>query len=103
MRGRLQSVLGKLHFLVTLIVRKVWSYSTLTWRSTFQIMPPRRANSRNANVRNASATPLVLDQEVSIVVFRNSTKLLAQSMTTWNNKKVRVPTNNNRGSVTASI
>ena len=71
----------KHHFLVTLIVRKVWSYSTLTWRSTFQIMPPRRANSRNANVRNASATPLVLDQEVSIVVFRNSTKLLAQSIT----------------------
>ena len=76
----------KLHFLVTLIVRKVWSYSILPWRSTFQIMPPRRANARNVNARNANAAPPISDKEVSNVEFRNAIYMLSQSMTNQNNQ-----------------
>ena len=47
-------------------------------------MPPRRANRRNVNASNANATPLVPDQEVSNVEFRNAIQMLAKSITNRN-------------------
>ena len=61
-------------------------------------MPPRRAITRNANVKNANATPLVPDQEVSNAEVRNTTQMLALSVANQNNL-VQAHGNENGGSV----
>ena len=68
----------------------------------FQIMGPRRANTRNANAMNANADPPVLDQEVSNGEFRNSIKMLSQSMTNQNNR-VHAYVNENGGLVAVKV
>ena len=65
-------------------------------------MPPRISNARNANSKNANATPLIPDQEVSNAEFRNSIQMLAQSMTHQNNR-VHDPMNENSGSAAARV
>ena len=49
-------------------------------------MPPRRANARNVNARNANVAPLIPDQEASNAEFRNAIQMLDQSMTNQNNR-----------------
>ena len=65
-------------------------------------MPPRRAITRNANVKNANATPLVPDQEVSNAELRNAIQMLAQCMTNQNNQ-IHGPMNANVGSSAARV
>ena len=52
----------------------------------FYIIPPCRANDRNTNARNESASPPVLDQEVFNAEFRNAIQMLALCMTGKNNR-----------------
>ena len=47
-------------------------------------MPPRIANARNVNARNANTAPPAPDQEESNAKFINVIQMLTQSMT--NNK-----------------
>ena len=68
----------------------------------FHIMPPRRANTRKANVRNTNVAPSVPDQDVSNVEFGNAIHMLAQSMTNQNNR-VHEPVNANGGSSIARV
>ncbi|XP_015054835.1 uncharacterized protein LOC107001209 [Solanum pennellii] len=49
-------------------------------------MPPHRANSRNAILRNADADPAVPYQEVSNAKFRNTIQMMAQSVANQNNR-----------------
>ena len=51
-------------------------------------MPPRRANTRNANARNTNTVPLVPDQGVSNAEFQNTIQPFAQSMNNQNNQQV---------------
>ena len=51
----------------------------------FQLMPPRRANSRNVNARNENSPPPLPDQEVFNVELRNSIQMLARRITNKNN------------------
>ena len=62
-------------------------------------MPPRRANTRNENARNANTTPPIPNQEVSNVEFRKTIEMLAESMTNQNNR-VHAPLNVYGGSTT---
>ena len=55
-------------------------------------MPPCKANGRNVNARFANAAPLVPDQEVSNVEFKNVINMLTRSMTNQNNL-VHTPVN----------
>ena len=48
-------------------------------------MPPRRANTRNSNARNANPTLSALDQKVCNAKFRNAIQMMAQTMTNQNN------------------
>ena len=48
-------------------------------------MTSHRANTRNANAKNANAAPPVPYQKVSNVEFTNSIQMLAQSMTNQKN------------------
>ena len=65
--------------------------------STFQIMPPRRGNARNAK-----ASTQVPGQEVSNAKFRNTIQMLALSMTNYNNR-VHSPVNANCGSAAPRV
>uniref|UniRef100_M1DBT8 Uncharacterized protein n=1 Tax=Solanum tuberosum TaxID=4113 RepID=M1DBT8_SOLTU len=51
-------------------------------------MPPRRANTRNANARNSNTVPLVPDHRVSNAEFQNTIQPFAQSMNNKNNQQV---------------
>ncbi|WMV49924.1 hypothetical protein MTR67_043309, partial [Solanum verrucosum] len=52
------------------------------------IMPPRRANTRNVNARNANTVPLVPDQRVSNAEFQNTIQPFVESMNNQNNQQV---------------
>ena len=65
-------------------------------------MPPRRANSRNRNTKNATAAPPIPDQEVSNAQFRNDIQMLSQSMTNQNNR-VHAHVNKKGGSLAAKV
>ena len=59
--------------------------SFLIHRYALKIMPPRRANTKNANARNANTVPLVPDQGVSNAEFQKTIQPFAQSMNNQNN------------------
>ena len=59
-------------------------------------MPPCRDKASDANAKNANAYPLLLDQEVSNVKFRNAIQMLAPRMTNKKNQ-VHTPLNINGG------
>ncbi|XP_069143361.1 uncharacterized protein [Solanum lycopersicum] len=65
-------------------------------------MPPRRANARNVNARNANVAPLIPDQEASNAEFRNAIQMLAQIMTHQNNR-VHDPLNENTTPTAARV
>ena len=57
-------------------------------------MPPHRANTRNANT-----APLVQDEELSKVKFRNVIQMLVQSVSNQNNHGVNAHVYLNSGSM----
>uniref|UniRef100_M1DXJ8 Gag-pol polyprotein n=1 Tax=Solanum tuberosum TaxID=4113 RepID=M1DXJ8_SOLTU len=56
-------------------------------RYALKIMPPRRANTRNTNARNANTVLLVPHQGVTNAEFQNTIQPFAQSMNNQNNQQ----------------
>ena len=66
------------------------------------MMPPHKANARNANARKANAASPAPDLEVSNAEFKNVIQMLAQGMPKQNNR-VHDHANENCGSVIARV